>query len=393
MPVLRDRPAVTSGIALIIPIAPILLDPGSWVDGPLPVYTAGTAADEIDARATYFHAAAARLLYGGMQYRGRPTTRTHRTVATQWRDLTIDAAEVLQVSDATALAIVHLTCPEAAPTALTELDRSHADTTAIDELLAVAVSPAARHRVVHRRLRRVTYLPRPSSDPARESWCLAAGVDRDGKRYEETPEADRGDLFRLSDSWSCWAMRDALGFVELTTEDPFLPIARKLAFSAYLDVLLLLEIRESELLDLNDRTSSIDSDRIRSADASRIDSLMYDFGAKVWRLNPTHHAVALRMLDEVSRQRRLTEQVEFLMIDAAEIARRANRRTEIQTASTLGIIAVFGFPISVALTVGDMVTDTWRALWLAIAIAAVSSALLLGIPAMRELLGDLFRPR
>ena len=392
----------------------------SWAPGPnpfvLPLGVPQTAtAASAEARMTYFHERAGATLYGNEASQ----VRWHRLDGQSEIDgCVVESVEILKTPvfirrGPEGFAILHLLLPLEDPiSGLSQIVRLSSPQVRerIDSLIGPAKTLKLPQRATH-----ITYLQcgellpligdaLPPWTPLNQMlWPAAAATPlvEDGKISAirpdpEDPEALLG-LTYLSDSWRSLTLRDGVAFVSKpeAQEDSFLihhaPVYVR---SIYLDALLLGMIQHRALNEFANRLSILDEQVDRYAAIPLLEVDLTRFRNSVWWQHVTSGGHANAVLLNYQREHRLPDLLLQITSEFFDFARQVDADSSTRTGAALGLITLFGLPLTLALT-ADQVFSTDGRLHVP---ADIISGLLFGLlllllPAARDLLQPLRRMR
>ena len=371
--------AVTT--AVIVPVT-LRAWPAGLTDGPLPLrFSAGggVAMSDRAARASYFNAHTARVLYGppdagsGGSAPGPPDSgprRGHCWLGPDHEDLLptrVTALEVLSygiTGAGRALVIVHLCLPTKDPLAelqeLTVPRKVGVGNRLLDLLesgsaglpLADVIEPvdgmvrpfAVTLAVPQGELPDGPFGPSFPWQPLQQ-WLFAFASARTAGLFPADPED--GSLLdgfvRLSQDWSAMVLRDGVAFVgrKPATESPYLrDAADAYVRSIYLDAFLLGLIQQAELDAIMGRLAGLGGPLDRLADLLALEEDVSRFRNTYWWQHLTSHGTGNRLLVEFQRQQAIPRLFEQVVRELDDYSRHATLRADRQEQRQLGRVNV-----------------------------------------------------
>jgi len=412
-----DQSSDQPSSALVFLVCPSAAPP--WAAGPLPLpipssaRAAGWATSEsagFEARSAYFDAGLSGVLYGTSDAPVRWWTDADATLggAVVW------GIEVLMVpvpGPTRALLILHITLPAGGVGLLEPLVRLRDDsqgTTAeeLKELLPDGWTLAPEHR----RATSVSFAaegagPNPDIEEAEAGrgspthpltdrnvllWTLASATTLESF-VPSQQNFDEGRLLDLSASWSCFVLRDGVGFVMHDQADRFASMARILTHTVYLDVMLLVRVQLLLVSHISIVLSSHGLTRGTVRDLINLERDLFDFRRRAWWTTAGEHAIANALLKAWQGTHLLPQRVDGLIADVGDAARLAQSIGAARAGSALAVISLAGVPLTVAYAGAALLPwHGWITLLIATAVAAVLSLVLATLTPLRELLGGWF---
>jgi len=311
------------------------LTPGPWLPGPYPVpLPDGRAADRL-ARATYFQARAADILYGPQD--GSSPCRWHRPAAeARAGDSAVLGIELLRLPhftraqaashpEATAsaasryLGVLHLALDRedwvASLAAAVRLDPADEACARRRDLYAQLAGPGFRIPPATRRALAVTLLTSrdqlrpPPGNPApwtpTDGWLwMAASATPLHQFCPDTsdPDALAGTVY-LSSSWRALVLRDGVGFLGLAPDSgdnaSFFAWAESYIRSLYTDVTLLAALERDALDGFANHLAHIGNRFEKSQQYRRLVNEVTEFRNVFWWENITRHGNANQILERL----------------------------------------------------------------------------------------------
>jgi len=398
-----------SSSALVYVVVPG--DVPAWTPGPLAMpipesakqagWATADAAD-LRTRSAYFHPGIPRVLYGTP---ATPPIRWSTFTNVQLGGVAVSGLEVMTVPTLKthrALFILHVQLADSHVVAdLERLTRIKADAT--DTLAAsfAALLPVGwKLAPEHRRAISVTFCteefcqsdkpPEPKSAGLSAHqihlWTIASATPLGSFTPTEQTFA-QGRLIELSTSWSCLVLRDGIGFIMRSADDPFADMARTLVHSVYLDVVLLVRIQLLIVFDILRALADRGLSRGSAGALIALERYLFDYRRTVWWTTVGEHGNANMLLTAAQEVHALPAQVETLISDVSDASRLAQSIGTARTGSALAVISLIGVPLTAAFAGASLLPwHGWIPLLAATGVALVLSVALATLTPLRELL-------